>query len=453
MSGTFEPQKNEAFFTGEVGESHYGIRTGIGITDIDYIVVEHWDKRIGYELAMNGTYIPVVDKEKGEILFSPKQYDEIRNKMKGLSYYNADKFQVDKTAYISQAKKMVSEIFPTGNANYSKSQEEANNKRNAIRSVVERALHENMNLGLRESVSGDLTSGFVEFIDTGSTGRGTNLPGDGDFDFSMKVDKSIMNTPKAFDKFKETLRDVLAKKSADSESSLDEANGNFRYKKVEISGAEKPLDIDITFMPKTGRVNYSTDMSVRERLNGLKETNPDGYMMTIGNIILAKKMLKEEGLYKKSSSPGASKYGGFGGVGVENWILQNGGSFYKAMETFLEAADKSTSFEDFQEIYPIYDFGQNHMAKGYQHDSFVKGITKSGYEQMIEKFKEFQQELLPTIEDTIEKFSNIAIQDVVRNALSNYNITQSEIESLEQAEHIASIDIDSKKQGVDISEQ
>lgn len=310
-----------------------------------------------------------------------------------------------------------------------------------------------MNLGLRESVSGDLTSGFVEFIDTGSTGRGTNLPGDGDFDFSMKVDKSIMNTPKAFDKFKETLRDVLAKKSADSESSLDEANGNFRYKKVEISGAEKPLDIDITFMPKTGRVNYSTDMSVRERLNGLKETNPDGYMMTIGNIILAKKMLKEEGLYKKSSSPGASKYGGFGGVGVENWILQNGGSFYKAMETFLEAADKSTSFEDFQEIYPIYDFGQNHMAKGYQHDSFVKGITKSGYEQMIEKFKEFQQELLPTIEDTIEKFSNIAIQDVVRNALSNYNITQSEIESLEQAEHIASIDIDSKKQGVDISEQ
>ena len=34
---------------------------------------------------------------------------------------------------------------------------------------------------------GDISSRCLELIDTGSTGRGTNIPGDGDFDFMLRV--------------------------------------------------------------------------------------------------------------------------------------------------------------------------------------------------------------------------------------------------------------------------
>ena len=101
-------------------------------------------------------------------------------------------------------------------------------------------------------------------------------------------------------------------------------------------------------MQKDGKVTYSTDMCVRDRLEGLKRDNPEGYQYAISNIVLAKRVLKEEGLYKKASSPGATEYGGFGGVGVENWILENGGSFAKAMDTFIETANKSQGFDDFK---------------------------------------------------------------------------------------------------------
>ena len=42
----------------------------------------------------------------------------------------------------------------------------------------------------------DLTENYVELIDTGSTGRGTNKPGDGDFDFMMRLDRAIIQNPK-----------------------------------------------------------------------------------------------------------------------------------------------------------------------------------------------------------------------------------------------------------------
>ena len=209
----------------------------------------------------------------------------------------------------------------------------------------------------------------------------------------MKLDRDILENPEVLDKVKNNLRKVLGVKSDDKESKLEEANGNFRYKKVKIDGVDVPLDIDVSFMPKSEEVQYSTDMAIKDRLNGIKENDPEGYKRVIANIVLAKEMLKKEGIYKKRTSEGATMYGGFGGSGVENWILQNGGSFVKAMQTFLEAADRAKSFEEFEEIYPIFDFGQNHMSRGYSHDSFVRGISSSGYSKMQETFlKELQPE-------------------------------------------------------------
>lgn len=430
VNNSYANKRLEVFASNVVGEEHYGVRTGIGSTDIDYIVVEQWDKKIGYELAMNGTYIPVVKGSTEELLFSPEQYDEIRTKMQGLSYYNTGKFVIDETAYVAEAENEREQLFTSADSNVSTSELEATKNRNAIKKLVEKALAEKMGLEVEDHVTENLQNGFVELIDTGSTGRGTNLPGDGDFDFTLKVDKVILEDPKKMEQLKSALREVLAKPSSEQDSKIEEPNGQFRYKKVAIEGAEKPLDIDITFMQKDGKVTYSTDMCVRDRLEGLKRDNPEGYQYAISNIVLAKRVLKEEGLYKKASSPGATEYGGFGGVGVENWILENGGSFAKAMDTFIETANKSQGFDDFKDKYPIYDFGQNHMAKSYQHDSFVKRLTSQGYARMQERFKELRKELKPI--PRVTESNTVTMKNIVKNALQNEEIGIEDVENADR---------------------
>lgn len=411
INGTFEEPKLEAFSSFVTGKDHYGIRTGMSITDVDYIVVSDYDKRIGYELAMNGTFIPVVDIYTNEVVFGVEDYKKIREQMQGLSYFGTKKFEVEQSAYNPQVEMKVEQLFPDGDVRESISEKDAKSKREAIEKKVRESILEKLELGFENKITGDITPGFIEFIDTGSTGRGTNLPGDGDFDFSVKIDKSISDNPKKMEEFKKALREVLAIPSDHEECKLDEFNGNFRYKKVQIEGAPIPLDIDVTFMQKTEDVTYSTDMAVKDRLQGIKKNDPEGYKRVIANIVLAKEMLKREGIYKKTSSDKATPEGGFGGVGVENWILQNGGSFVKSMETFLEASEKAENFEEFMEIYPIFDFGQNHMAKGYQHDCFVRGLSESGYLKMQEKFKEFIEELSP------KQSQEVSINDFARNAL------------------------------------
>lgn len=403
--GEYDTKKLEIFSSEALGGEHYGIRTGVGITDIDYIVLRHkYDKRLGYELAMNGTYIPIIDAETEKLLFSPEDYELIRSKMQGLAFYDTGDFIVDESAKTTEAQKIIDELFPTGNIDESISEKEAKSKRSAIQYQVAKSLYENMGIGLETHVTGNMTEGFVEFIDTGSTGRGTNVPGSGDFDFMMKVDKNIIGNSERMAEFKKHLIEVLAIRSDDPETSVQELGGNFRYKKVTVEGIKEPVDIDITFTPKSEELTYSTDMCVKDRLENLKKTDPEGYKYTIANIVLAKRLLKKEGLYKKSSSEGATIYGGFGGVGVENWILQNGGSLSMAINTFLRTAEESKSFDEFMEKYPIFDFGENHAAKGYQHDSFIRGLTKDGYEQMQVKLKEIQRNLTPIKDTPIETY-------------------------------------------------
>ena len=413
-NGTYEPKRIEAFKT--LSDEQYGVRTGLGITDVDYMVVKHWDKRIGYELAMNGTYIPVYDYNTQELVFSPEMYESIRKQMEGLSYFEAGEMKVDETAYSSQAQEIAKQLFTDGDVQTSTTQREAQIKRTAIERVVREVLEENFNMGMASKLTGDLTSGFAEFIDTGSTGRGTNLPGDGDFDFTMKIDNIIYKNAETYAEFREALRKKLAVRSDDPKSSIDETGeGHFRYKKIKIEGIEEPIDLDITFMQKDPDIEYSTDMAVRDRLETLKKSDPEGYKMTIANIVLAKKMLKEAGLYKKSNSQGATQYGGFGGVGVENWILQNGGSFPRAMQTFLEASEEYPEFDKFMEAYPIFDFGQNHKSQQYSHDSFVRGVTIAGFKEMQKKFKEMQEQLV-----TQNKTPNITLEEIGRSTLESF---------------------------------
>ena len=40
-----------------------------------------------------------------------------------------------------------------------------------------------------------LMPNIAEVVDTGSTGRGTNEPGDGDFDFMIRLDNRVKQNP------------------------------------------------------------------------------------------------------------------------------------------------------------------------------------------------------------------------------------------------------------------
>lgn len=377
---SYDPNKLELFYTGAAGDSHYGIRTGFASSDINYIIVETYDKRIGLEIAMNGFYIPVVDKE-GEVVFTPEDYDLLRSKMSGLKYYDSDEYTC--SPYLeTEETKFIAEQIP-------ESDYQVGVKRAAINRVIASAIS-TLELWLKDGIDGDLTEGSVELIDTGSTGRGTNMPGDGDFDFMMRLDKSIFSNPTKLKKFKDALINAFGIEHA----SEIIATGDFRLKNVQIEGLAEPVDIDITFVEKTNKLTHSTDMALQDRLSTIKSQNTDEYNLVIANILLAKKVLKEAGVYKPNR--GEVPQGGLGGVGIENWILQNNGSFIEAAKSFLDAAE-GKSFSEFCQVYQLWDFGENHLAEKrgkYSHDNFVTAnMSEEGYHKMCEVLKKYLNDI------------------------------------------------------------
>lgn len=361
--------KLEVFHTGTLGDGHYGIRTGFASSEINYIVMENFDPRVGLEIVMNGFYIPVANT-KGEIIFTPNDYDMLRSRMSGLSYFNEETYRFSENLVSSDVLELASQI--------EESNRETAEKREKINAVIKDALEE-LGLKLKTEIDGDLTEGYVELIDTGSTGRGTNKPGDGDFDMMMRLDRTIMLNPEKLSALKKTILKKLGKE--DGAGVI--ATGDFRLKDVSLDGTD--VDIDITFTEKTDKVAYSTDMALQDRMETIKKNDPEKYNLVVANILLAKQVLKEAGVYKPNR--GEVPQGGLGGVGVENWILQNGGSFIDAARSFVEASN-GKSFEEFKQSYYIWDFGDNHLAErrnAYAHDNFVaNNMSEEGYHRMVD---------------------------------------------------------------------
>ena len=381
--------KMEVFYTGVCGQDHYGIRTGFASSEINYILMEDYDPRVGLEIAMNGFYIPVSNKE-GKIVFTPKDYDELRTKMSGLSYFDENNYTFSENLITEETKYFAEQI--------EQSNFEVQAKREKINNVIKKSLEE-LGLYLKTNIDGVLTEGFVELIDTGSTGRGTNKPGDGDFDFMMRLDKTILSNPTRLNELKQTILRNLGREN----SSELTGTGDFRLKSVQI-GTDMSVDIDITFTEKTDKVSYSTDMALQDRLATIQRNDPEKYKYVVANILLAKQVLKKAEAYKPYR--GEIPQGGLGGVGIENWILQNGGSFIDAAKSFVDAAD-GKSFSEFRSTYQIWDFGENHLAEKrglYSHDNFVSNnMSEAGYQKMVQALKEYLKSMKISQIDTETK--------------------------------------------------
>lgn len=381
--------KLEVFYTGVLGPDHYGIRTGFASSEINYIVVNCYDPRIGLEIAMNGFYIPVANKE-GQIVFTPNDYDKLREKMRGLSYYDEGNYTFSENLVMEETEYLASQLEQN---NY-----EVQTKSNKINEVIKKSLAE-LGLHLKTNLDGDLTEGFVELIDTGSTGRRTNRPGDGDFDFMMRLDKRILSDSSKMAQVKQVLLRDLGKE----DSSELTAAGDFRLKGVQID-SDVNVDIDITFTGKTDKISYSTDMALQDRLTTIQKINPEKYKYVVANILLAKQVLKQAEIYKPNR--GEIPQGGLGGVGIENWILQNGGSFIDAATSFIEASN-GKSFEEFKDNYQIWDFGDNHLAEKYgqyPHNNFVAdNMSEDGYHKMVQALKEYMKNYHCNQDDSIKR--------------------------------------------------
>ena len=389
--------KIEIFKT--LGTTHFGIRTGFATTQVDYICCE--DKylidKIGLVLAKNGIYIPVVGKE-GNLLFSPEEYEYLRGKMAGLSQYGIDSFDVSKTASNEFTQCLIGPI------------------RNNIEQTAElkHALEEKLRVGfaasgltMKTQIDGDMQPGSVELIDTGSTGRGTNQIGDGDFDFTIRIDRVLsMNTEQ---------QDQVVSKVYE-ELGIGPRSGDIRKEKVSLG--DKEVELDISYAQKSDRITYTTDMSLTDRLETIRRQDPEQHLVVLSNIVLAKTLLKKGECYKPHHAS-ENAQGGLGGVGTENWILQNGGSLEDAATEFLIAAgimrieekedgtkevviDENTQkqYDDFKTTYSIWDFGQNQLSekrsREFPYDNFIwNNMNQKGYMKMAKTMQTYLLELHP----------------------------------------------------------
>lgn len=383
-----DSSKLEIFYTGAMGNSHYGIRTGFPSTAIDYIVTdEPYDERIGLEIAMNGFYIPVANKT-GKIVFKPQDYDLIREKLRGLKPYSDEIYECSPNLVNDSTEIIVNQLR--------ESREMIGKQRTIIYDALSKTLEElsghylfkNMPLCLQTSISDDLLPGKVEVIDIGSTSRDTNVIKNGDFDFIIRLDRSIITSPIKMKLFRSTLLKNLGKDDVEREEVT--GLGDFRLKNVQLD--DMMANIDVSFELKTDELSYSTDMALKDRLDSIKKQSPKQYDYVLANIILAKTVLKNAGIYKPKSSE--EPQGGLGGVGIENWILNYGGSFEDAAKSFVRLAENK-SFEEFKKCYPIYDFGENHFSirdGEYPHSEFIStNMTNTGYERMVVTLKNYLQ--------------------------------------------------------------
>ena len=395
--GTYDPNKYEIWQNSGI---NHGIRVGFPSTEIDYLI---WDdlnlkdyygdlERMKYEIVKNGFYIPIVDKNSGQLIFNPDEYDEMRQGMSGLASLGGSKEFIAADSPERRSEQNFVEtlaldsytlsdgtVISSTNETVAKSvnnKTEVDQKRNAIIETAILPVLTQFDLTMKAQLDGDLTEGSAEVIDTGSTGRYANAPGDGDFDFMMKLDRSITIDEAKMDQIRDAFCDIFGLDTPEKRSEAIKG-GNFRIKSVILSGLDEPVDIDITFATKTNKVQYSTDVALREFYDSM---DPAKREEVVANVVFAKQFLKAIKAYKPDR--GDTPQGGLGGVGVENWILQNGGSFKAAAKDFMRVADEcGDDFELFKGKFAVFDYGENHQGGG--NDNFVtRNMSKEGYDKM-----------------------------------------------------------------------
>ena len=398
----YDPEKMELFKT--LSYSHFGIRTGLAASDIDYIIYRKDTENsndlsiLKNEIAKNGLYIPVVDMD-GKLVFTYEEYESLKDKMKGLSYYGNKEYSLSSystSSYVSRLNDLVEK-------NREDVLEKSNLVYQALASAINQINLDGKNLKIVKGLDTELTKGNVEVLETGSSARGTNVPSDYDFDYIFRLDADIMRDSSKLIEFKTRFCEALG---------IPSITGDLRDIAVDIPSLGE-IKLDVTIIQKNDKLEYSTEMALNDYLTTIGNNNQNTRDVITANIILAKLLFKNASCYKNCRKD--SNQGGLGGVGVENWIIQNGGTLESAAKSFLEAAE-GKDFAEFKKIYHVHDYGKNHMYRDknlYPYDDFIyNNMNATGYEKMKNVLNKYLQYLkgdnlaLPEIDKIIEELEN-----------------------------------------------
>ena len=448
----YDPMKLEVFSTEDlsgVNVARWGARTGYSlVTDVDYIIYKknfeinslkpyNEDGTVNYVnqtsdvyddlirlkmlLAKKGIYKPVYDFT-GKLVFTKKEYDTIRSKLDGISYYKI--ITEEEKAYPLADTSLlyfpgIEELATEMQQDRSKQQE----KRKIITDKIKEILVSSLGATqINDTILNDLSQGNIDLLETGSTSRGTNVPGDADYDFMTRVGRNDLNNTAA------VIRDLNSLFSPQTNISHD---NRFRGKDIKLDGIEEPIDIDISFTQKRDKVDYSTDTCLSDLLRTIEKEYPEQFPLVKANIVYAKKILKAGKAYKSRRSSEAE--GGLGGIGVEYWILQNGGSFINAVNSFLAQAVKDGNiipYEEFKDKYQVWDFGKNHEPKEikigsserfgssekivFPYDEFVScNMSKEGYLKMTKTLLEFKKKYEMVATQVMNQTMNQIVENYV----------------------------------------
>lgn len=362
--------KYELFTSGELGDRHEGIRTGVPFTEVRAIIMKDDRRRSILDLKMdivaNGYYVPITDIQ-GKILFSPQEYDELKTLYAGTEANRAMIPNVDRSVLNTDQREQIEAI-----------REQLVGERESLQKIkteIERKIQEALRAaGVSIRTSGELAVG-AEIHNTGSTARGTSIPGAVvDFDIAIRLDETDLTQ---HEKISSALDAILVGKTESG------APNQWRRSGIEVQG--KLVDIDVTYASKPEVEGIPSHTIMEQRLQAIERLEMRDADLVRANIIFAKQVLKKSGVYKKLD-------GGLGGLGVENWILQHGGSFAKAREMVLRAAidDQGAvrSFDDCAARYAIPDPGVNLISESddkegeekrvYRHDNFFYFLNRDG---------------------------------------------------------------------------
>ena len=450
----YDPMKLEVFSTealSGVNAARWGARTGYSlVTDVDYIIYKknfeinslkpyNEDGSVNYVnqtsdvyddlirlkmlLAKKGIYKPVYDFT-GKLVFTKKEYDTIRSKLDGISRYKT--ITEEEKAYPLADTSLlyfpgIDELVTEMQQDRSKQQE----KRKIITDKIKEILVSSLGaIQINDTILNDLSQGNIDLLETGSTSRGTNVPGDADYDFMTRVGRNDLNNTAA------VIRDLNSLFSPQTNISHD---NRFRGKDIKLDGIEEPIDIDISFTQKRDKVDYSTDTCLSDLLRTIEKEYPEQFPLVKANIVYAKKILKAGKAYKSRRSSEAE--GGLGGIGVEYWILQNGGSFINAVNSFLVQAVKDGNiipYEEFKDKYQIWDFGKNHEPKEieigslkrivFPYDEFVScNMSKEGYLKMTKTLLEFKKKYEMAATQVMNQTMNQTVENYIVESPSRHS--------------------------------
>lgn len=375
----YDIKKLEIFQSGVVNANHYGVRTGFPSSEIDFIITPSNEtqklENMFYEIAKHGVYIPVLNKD-GNQIFTPQDYEKYRHSFDGVKQFGGDQIQIETSTPDSHFNNDIVSIKNEISQNVSSEVSLVDNQiKTRIKSILE-----SLDIPLKDEFDTSILG--CRLFNIGSSGRHTNLPNDFDFDYNL-----ILDSP-SYGKLEQLKQQIISAFSHQGEIPSAESS------QIRLSGVtdfgSNPIDFDIGLNNTASTLVFASHEAIEQKLNSIRENYGEStYQEVIANIILAKKILKENHAYKK----GNIQDGGFGGIGTENWILANNGSIKKAFETFWQAAhdgNRKLTLDEFRKKYFILDPGENLRDTGRNHDNFIFTLTETGYESMLKAIAKYQ---------------------------------------------------------------